>query len=168
MVEGMKSRFASDNLAYLRGRLALERHDWQQAVQHFSSVSPPIDADQPSWFDLTVAFHLLWSRALSDEPFDVTADDLTTPWLWFRQQPQLNVLRQVGALGSALALRRLGHVDLANRFAVWSLRDAEASPMESLADALTAVGLPTAPVEYLGDLDTLVDEMIAISADLGQ
>ena len=73
-----------------------------------------------------------------------------------------------GATATALALQRLGRIALANRFAAWVHRTAPDN--DALGDQFTGVlqlaGLPTTQIDADDDLDTLIDEVLAVADEL--
>ena len=97
----------------------MERQDWPNAAHWYSKVTEATEGGLTTWIDLAAAWHLLTSRCLSPEPTDIAANDLRDPWHCF-QNERLDVLRWHGAVSTAIALHRLGHDDLADRFVAWA------------------------------------------------
>lgn len=95
--------------------------------------------------------------------FHLTSADLIAPWQWFREDPNLTVLRHHGCVSTALALHRLGLDDLAQRFAAWVVRDFEATPLEELLHVLATAGINVPQEVPAEDLDTLIDELFAMA-----
>lgn len=98
----------------------------------------------------------------------ITGAELRDPWRWFRSE-LFNVLVWHGAVSSAVALDRLGHRDLAERFVRWARAADPGGVMVRFTRTLTAAGLdidPTDPADPADELNTLIDAVLAIADDL--
>ena len=66
-------------------------------------------------------------------------------------------------MSTAIALHRLGHDDLADRFVSWAYANDPNEMMGLFADRLEAAGLPTTPFDYGHDLVTVIAEVFAVA-----
>ena len=164
-VTDLDSRQASRLVAELHGAIAMERQDWPSAAHWYSKVTEATEGGLTTWIDLAAAWHLLTSRCLSPEPTDIAANDLRDPWHCF-QNERLDVLRWHGAVSTAIALHRLGHDDLADRFVAWAHANDPIGVMEKFASRLDAAGLPTTTIDPGDDLETLLVEVFAVAERL--
>jgi predicted ATPase len=162
LVAGLRSRQASRLLADLRGTLALQREDWPAAARWYGEVTSTTDGGLTTWFDLVAAWHHLGARCLTDEPGDVSGADLRDPWICFRNE-RIDVLRWHGAVATAIALRRLGEDDLAVRLAGWVNADDAVGIVEGFRPRLEAAGFDTTATSSGDDLETLIDEVLALA-----
>jgi hypothetical protein len=160
-VADLDSRYASGLLAELRGVIAMKRQDWHDAVRWYAKAADASDTGLHSWYDLVVAWHLLTARSLCAEPAVITGADLRDPWRCY-QNEHLDVLAFHGAVSTALALRRLGHHELSQRFATWAYAN-DTEVMPALASRLEAGGLIVTTVETTDSLDTLIAELDTIA-----
>jgi predicted ATPase len=161
----LQSRRAARLAAELHGVLAMVRNDWIEGVRWYSVVVAENERGLQSWFDLVATWHLLTARGLSPEPMVITGDDLRQPWRCFQEQ-HLDVLCWHGATATAIALHRLGHDDLANRFIAWVRVTVDTELSDHFLGRAEAAGLPTVVVESHDDLDTLIAETYAIADEL--
>ncbi len=154
------SRFANE----LQGTMARMRHDWAGATHWYGKVVAAGDGRLHSWLDLASSWYLLIARCLHAGPVRITGGELRDPWVCFRQEA-ITMLQWRGAVASALALHRLGHDDLADRFVAWSYANDPTGVMKisQFGDLLELAGIPTSHVECTDDLDTLVDELMVIA-----
>ncbi len=152
----------------LHGTVARMRHDWVGAAHWYGKVVDAGNGQLRQWFDLMAAWHLLTARCLCPGEIDITSHHLRDPWLCYREQ-RLDILRWRGAVATALALHRLGHTDLADRFADWVVRsELPRGLSDQFGGLLEIAGLPTAPVDDHDDLDTLIDELFTVADELDQ
>jgi hypothetical protein len=164
-VTDLDSREASRVLADLHGAIAMQRHDWQDAAHWYNKVTEETDGGLTTWFDLVAAWHLLAARCLSPEPVDISSAELRDPWHCFQNESH-DVLQWHGATSTALALHRLGHDDLADRFIKWAYANDTAYAMELFGPRLEAAGLPTTTIDREDDLETLITEVYAVADQL--
>lgn len=151
----------------LHGTMARARRDWAEAAHWYSKVVEVVNGKLRNWLDLSATWHLLAARCLGPGDVEISGDDLREPWRCYHQE-HLDVLRWHGAVSTALALQRLGHTGLADRFVAWAYRN---DPIEIMASAnfgglLEIAGLPTAQVDVASDLDTLLGELFEIADGL--
>ena len=79
-------------------------------------------------------------------------------------RPEPRWYRWFGATATAVAVHRIGHVDLADRLAAWALEHDPNGDMPQFArDVLQLAGLPTTPSRRDDDLDVLIDEVLALA-----
>lgn len=97
----------------------------------------------------------------------IAARDLGDPWRWFRSE-SINTLAWHGAVSSAIAVDRLGRRDLSDRLISWALRSDPGGVMDRFMRALAAAGLDHEPAVSTDELDTLIDEVIAIADQLAR
>jgi predicted ATPase len=161
-VVSLHSRQASRLLADLRGTIAMERQDWQDAAHWYGKVTEATESGLTTWFDLVAAWHLLTARCLCPEPAGITATDLRDPWLCY-QNERIDVLQWHGAVSTAVALRCLGHDDLADRFVGWAYANDAIRVMEKFTPRLEAAGLRTTTVDSRDDLETLIAEVLTVA-----
>jgi predicted ATPase len=159
---------ATRYLDELRGSIARTRHDWDDAIHWYRKV---VD-DQPypvrTWLGLAAVWHLLVARSLAADSDVIAGDDLCDPWRCYREEQFYNLLWH-GATSTAVALHRLGRTGLADRFVAMAKMSDPGNIMEGIfADVLDAAGLPTAEVDANGNLDTLLDELFTVAAELDQ
>jgi predicted ATPase len=164
-VAGLNSRRALRGVAELRGVLAMMRRDWVEGARWYGKVVADNDRGIQSWFDLVAAWHLLAARCLSPGPVDLTGDTLRQPWRCYQDQ-HIDVLRWHGVSATAIALHRLGHDDLADRFVAWLLANDTVGVATHFMIRIEAAGLPTAVAEPVDDLETLIAETYAIADQL--
>jgi predicted ATPase len=163
-VGNLDSELARRELAELRGVAATQRQDWTAAVGWYREAVG--DGGLRTWFDLTSAWSLILARALADEPFAPTGGELREPWECYLRE-HMYVLRWRGATSTALALHRLGHGELADRFVAWAHRNDSVGAMgRHFNGLLEAAGLPTRVVDEAIDLDTLLADLFAIADEL--
>jgi predicted ATPase len=161
-VSNLDSRQASRLLADLHGNNASQRQDWQDAARWYGKVVDETEGGLTTWFDLVAAWHLLATRCLCPEPPDITAAELRDPWHCY-QNERIDVLRWQGAVSTAIALHRIGHDDLADRFVSWAYASDPVGAMEVFADRLEAAGLSTTTVDHGDDLETLIAEVFTVA-----
>ena len=149
----------------LHGTVARMRHDWPGAARWYAKVVESGGGRLNSWIDLAAAWHLLTARCLSPEDIDITGSELRDPWTCCLEL-RFDELRWHGATTTALALQRLEHPDLANRFAVWATRNDQIGAMSFFVVLLEIAGLPTRTIESNDNLDTLIEELFTIADDL--
>lgn len=120
-----------------------------------------------TWFDLLAAWHLLTARSLGAEHVDITGAELREPWRCCREQ-HIDVLRHLGVVATALALHRLGHADLADRFIAFGHSNGPLGGMSRtwFGRLLEIVGLPTATIEPTDDLNTLLEDLFTVADGL--
>ena len=116
-----------------------------------------------NWYRLTVTWHALTANAIAGNP--ISGAELREPWRWFRDQ-SLYTLAWHGAVSSAIALDRVGHRDVAERFVWWAPESDPGGVMARFARTLAAAGLDVPESDRSEDLDTLIDEVIALANDL--
>jgi hypothetical protein len=138
----------------------MEREDWPGAVHWYTKAAEATENGLHTWFDLAVTWHLLTARSLCPEPAVITAADLRDPWQCYRNE-LLEVLKFHGAVSTAVALRRLGPHDLADRFAAWYYANDTVDQL--FVRRLAAAGFSPTSVESNDDLDTLVDEVLELA-----
>jgi hypothetical protein len=117
------------------------------------------------WFTLLTTWYLLAARALCAEPFAPTGAQLRDPWICFREE-HIAVLRWQGASATAVALQRLGHADLADRFVAWAVANDPIDIVAGFRHLLDPAGLPNRVVEDPGDLDGLLVELFAVADEI--
>ena len=161
-VADLNSRHAAQQLAELHGVMAMERHDWHAAARLYAKAAEAAESGLKTWFDLTVAWHLLTARCLCPEPLVITGAELRDPWQCY-QNEHLDVLQFHGAVSTALALRRLGHDDLSDRFVAWSYANDTTETMPLFASRLEAGGLSVTKFESGDDLETLIAEVLTMA-----
>ncbi len=167
-VGGLDSVGASCWLAELYGTVARMRYDWVGAAHWYGKATELCQGQLRTWFDLTAAWHLLIARCLISGKVDITGAELREPWSCFLDQRLLQK-RWQGAVATAVALQRLGHIELADRYASWALRHDPVGASRGLyGEVLEIAGLPTAQVERNEDLDVLIDELFAFADQLDQ
>ena len=161
-ITDLASRQASRMLADLHGNNASQRQDWQDAARWYGKAVDASEGGLTTWFDLVAAWHLLATRCLCPEPPDISAAELRDPWHCY-QNERIDVLRWHGAVSTAIALHRIGHDDLADRFVSWAYANDPVEFMEAFADRLEAAGLPTTAVDRGDSLETLIAETFAVA-----
>ena len=163
LVNDLNSVNATGAIAELRGHLAVKSGDWAAAAHCFSETVAAQAVEHPNWYRLTVTWHALTANAIAGNP--ISGAELREPWRWFRDQ-SLFTLAWHGAVSSAIALDRVGHRNLGERF-VWWARDSDpGGVMARFGPTLAAAGLDVPESDRLEDLDTLIDEVIALANDL--
>jgi predicted ATPase len=163
-VQELRSQRAAEEFDELLATMARTRGDWTEAAMRYTRVAAARHGQRPTWFSLMVAWHGLAARALGDAPFDISGDDLVEPWRWLRDE-HLTVLTHHGAASTAVALHRLCHDELADRFVAWIVHNDE-NFTDMFNDVLEAAGLPTTPIDRDDDLETLIDELTLVAASL--
>ena len=161
-VTDLDSRHALRLVADLHGTIAMARQDWHDAAHWYGKVTEETDGGLTTWFDLAAAWHLLTARCLCPQPTDIMATDLRDPWHCF-QNERHDVLRWHGAVSTAIALHRLGHDDLADRFVAWAHANDTIGAMEKFTTRLDAAGLPTTTIDPGDDLDILLVEVFTVA-----
>jgi predicted ATPase len=160
------STVASSWLAEIHGTVARMRHDWVGAVQWYGKVTELGTGQLRTWLDLTAAWHLVTARCLCSGEVDITAAELREPWRCFLDQ-RLGQKRWQGAVATAVALKRLGRIELADRFATWARRNDGVGAMKgTYSDVLNIAGLPTVEIDRDDDLDALIDNLFAVADEL--
>jgi hypothetical protein len=151
----------------LHGTIARSRCDWAGAVEWYGKIVDAADGQLRHWSDLSAAWHLLTARSMCPDRFDVTGSDLLDPWRCYVEQ-RIHVLRWRGAVATALALHRVGHTALADRFVAWAHRNDPKGIMQidQFGGLLAIAGLPTTDVVEIDDLDTLIDELSEVAHEL--
>jgi predicted ATPase/class 3 adenylate cyclase len=167
LTPGLHSDRATRLLHDLYGTVARLRHDWAEAAHWYRKVVQAGDGSLRTWFDLVAAWHLLTARCLSAEHVEITGAELREPWRCCREQ-HIDVLQHLGVVATALALHRLGHDDLADRFIAWEHSNDALGVMSrtGFGDLLEIVGLPIATIEPTDNLDTLVAELFTVADSL--
>ena len=161
LAASLDSKWASAGVAELNGLLAALRHDWPAAANWYRQARA--DGAMRWSLDLAAAFHLLTAQAMSGAPFELAGADLREPWRFYRDQ-NLTGYSWFGATATAVAVHRIGHVDLADRLAAWALEHDPNGDMPQFArDVLQLAGLPTTPGRRDDDLDVLIDEVLALA-----
>jgi hypothetical protein len=146
--------------------VAEARHDWPTAVHWYSKADAARSGPMASWVDLATNWHLMTARALDSAPFVATGADLRDPWICFRGEV-LDTLLWHGAVSTALALHRLGHTDLADRFVALARQTDVTGFMPSNFDPLLEIaGLPTREVSERQNVDALIDELFVIADEV--
>jgi predicted ATPase/class 3 adenylate cyclase len=163
----LHSDFATRSLDDLYGTVARTRHNWSEAAHWYGKVVQAGDGGLRTWFDLVAAWHLLTARCLSAEHLEITGAELREPWLCFSEQ-HIDVLQHYGVIATALALNRLGHDDLADRFIAWGHSNDPVGVMSwtGFGDLLEIAGLPIATVKQTDDLETLLDDLFTVADGL--
>ena len=149
-----------------------------QQIMHMTGFDPAaasarrVDAGNGKlrqWMDLSAAWHLLTARSLCPDEFDITGSDLLDPWRCYLEQ-RIHVLRWRGSVATALALHRVDHTDLADRFVAWAHRNDPKGIMKvtQFDGLLEIAGLPTTDVVEIDDLDTLIDQLSIVADELDQ
>lgn len=110
-----------------------------------------------------MTWHALTANAIAGNP--ISGAELREPWRWFRDQ-SLYTLAWHGAVSSAITLDRVGHRDVAERFVWWAPESDPGGVMARFAPTLAAAGLDVPESDRSEDLDTLIDEVIALANDL--
>lgn len=152
----------------VHGTVARIRHDWVDAAHCYGKVVDARNGRLRTWMDLSAAWHLLTARCLCPGELDIAGHHLRDPWLCYREQGH-DVLRWRGSVATALALHRLGHTDLANRFAASVLlSDHEVVSSDQFVGVLEIAGLPTTDIDENDDLDTLIDQMLIVADEIDQ
>lgn len=151
----------------LYGTVARERHDWAEAEHWYGKVVEAGDGSMRTWFDLVAAWHLLTARSLGAEHVEITGAELREPWRCCREQ-HIDVLRHLGVVATALALHRLGHDDLADRFIAWGHSNDTHGVMSwtMFGDLLEIAGQPIATIKPTDDLDTLLEDLFTVADGL--
>ncbi len=116
LAASLDSKWASVGVAELNGLLAAHRHDWPAAANWYRQARA--DGAMRWYLDLAAGFHLLTAQAMSGAPFELAGADLREPWRFYRDQNFIG-FRWLGATATAVAVHRIGHVDLADRLAAW-------------------------------------------------
>lgn len=166
-VEGLGSARAQQVYAELHGALAMQRQEWSVAATWYQQVTEAIEGGITSWFDLSSAWNHLTARALSPEPFVLLGADLRDPWQAFLDE-RIDVLQFRGSVASAVALARIGHVDLADRFVAWLVANDRLDTLPIFAARIAAAGLPSRVVPPSDTLEELIAETFAIAAALDE
>ncbi len=164
-VATLSSRRATRLAAELRGVIAMHCDDFAEAAHWYGVVVDATVGGLTTWVDLASAWHRMTARCLSDGPVSFSDAQLCDPWRCFFDE-HLDVLRYHGAVSTALALHRLGHDELADRFVAWAYANDTLEVMGVFAHRLEVGGLPTTTVESLDDLPTLVEELFAFAEGL--
>ncbi len=169
LVDEMDSAGLARMVDELRGTVARIGHDWVGAAHWYGKVVDAGNGELRHWLDLAAAWHLLTACSLGPDEFDISGSRLLDPWRCYREQ-RVDILRWRGAVATALALHRLGHTDLADRFIAWAHR---ADPKGIMHDAqfdglLEIAGLPMTDVVEIDDLDTLIDQLRIVADELDQ
>lgn len=164
-VAGLGSRRASRLLAELYGVLAMQRCDWPTAAHWYGEVTAATEGGINTWLDLAAAWHHLTARCLCPEPVVVTGDDLRAPWQCFLDE-QIDVLKYHGSVSTAIALDRLGLVDLSERLLAWFRANDDLNVLHVFASRLEAAGLPRTAIESTDTLDALIAEVMAVADTL--
>lgn len=167
-VAGLDSRRASRQLAELRGVLAMQRCDWQAAAHWYGEVTAATEGGITSWLDLAAAWHHLTARGLSPQPMVVTGDDLRGPWQALLDE-QIDVLKYLGSVATAIALDRIGRSDLAERLLAWFRANDAIAIYAMFTTRLSAAGLPknpAAPVDPADTLDSLIAEIMTVADEI--
>lgn len=162
---GLDSKLAARGLAELRGTVARARGDWAQAACWYGEIVAGSGAAPRTWFDLAVAWHLLTTRALSEQPFTPTGGDLRDGWICLREE-HLYVLQWLGATASAVAVHRLGRLDLAERLVAWASEDQTIDAMSLFGSAVDAAGIARRVFDQPLDLDALLEELFEVADEL--
>ena len=157
---------AARHLAELNGFIAEQRKDWATAAKWYGQFVTAQHGQVPTPNDLSVAWHYLTVRSLDTAPFQPSGAELRDPWQYYRDQLSLGQAWN-GATATAVALHRLRKDLLADRFAIWAMRDT-VGIMEpyGFATRLKVAGLPTTHIDQHDELDTLIDELLAIADEL--
>ncbi len=155
-----RARSATDELC---GHLAVARNDWDAAASCFSAANESLTVERPNWFRLAVAWHSLTAHAMAGHR--ISGAELGDPWRWFRSE-LINVLAWHGAISSAVALDRMGYRDLAERFVRWARSADPGGVMDVFARTLRTAGLDVESTGHVDQLDTLIDEVLAIAVEL--
>ena len=164
-VAGLHSGRASLGVAELHGVVARSRLDWPGAARWYGQVDAARDGALRTWFDLAVAWHLLTARALCDEPLGLTGAQLRDPWQCMLDE-HIEVLQWLGVTATALALHRIGHRDLAERFVAWGVGHDPTDAMPIFEAALAAGGLTLEAAAANSDLDRLLETLFALADEL--
>jgi predicted ATPase len=164
-VTDLHSRHATRLVAELHGAIAMERQDWRNAAHWYRKVTASTEGGLTTWFDLVAAWHLLTARCLCPDPVDISATDLRDPWHCY-QNERIDALQWHGAVSTAIALLRLGHDDLADRFIGWAHANDSTGVMETFTPRLEAAGLPTTIVSPGDDLEALIAEVFTVADHL--
>lgn len=152
----------------LRGTVARIRYDWVGTAFWYGKVVDAGNGLLHHWIDLSAAWHLLTARCLCPGDLDIAGHHLSGPWLCYREQHH-DLLRWRGSVATALALHRLGHTDLADRFATWVLLSGHEPVMTpQFVGVLEIAGLPTTDIDGNDDLDTLIDELLIVADEIDQ
>ena len=163
---GLGSARASKLTAVLRGAVARMRHDWSACAGALAEAIQVRDGALQGIMDLSAAWQLLIARCLETEPVVLTGAELREPWRCYAHD-HLPIQRWHGAVASAIALHRLGHTHLADRFIAWARRD---DPLDLVGtvfdDVLSIAGLPTTQIDNDDDLDRLLDELRVVADQL--
>jgi predicted ATPase len=163
---GLDSVAAARLVAGLRGTVARMRLDWTAAAAAYAQAVDVLDGSLQGVVDLSAAWHLLTARCLGSGPIELTGAELREPWRCL-VDGQLDIQRWHGAVASAIALHRLGHTSLADRFIAWAQRDDPLDVVGTMfGDVLHAAGLPTAEGVGDDDLPCLLGELRAIASQL--
>jgi predicted ATPase len=162
-VNALNSARASQRLAEVRGLVARQRRNWSEAVKWYGQIVRSRTGGPPTLFTLADAWNLMTVRSLDTGPFEITGAELREPWLTYHDL-RADSMRWGGATSTALALQRLGHTALADRFAAWARRHDTVGIMSTYYDVVLEIaGLPTAPVDGDDDLETLVRELFVMA-----
>ncbi|HSB86548.1 MAG TPA: hypothetical protein VLD86_09570, partial [Ilumatobacteraceae bacterium] len=164
-VAQLHSNQASRGLAELYGVVSRSCHDWSAAAAWYGQIDAARSGGLRTWFDLTVAWHLLTARALCEEPFELTGAQLREPWHCLREQ-HIDVLQWHGATSTALALHRIGRDDVSDRLVAWAFGHDPMGSMSVFREVLETAGLPTAQCDATEDLDVVLDRVFAIADEL--
>ena len=162
LVASLQSCSADSASAELCGHLAMARGDWARAATMFGKAIDVMGNERPGWFSVAVAWHSLTAKGLAGEP--ITGAELRDPWRWFRDE-LIEVLAWHGAVSSAVALDRLGHRELAERFVRWGRLADPGGVMERFGRTLGVSGLDAVSVGGAepDELDTLIEELIVLA-----
>ena len=161
-VADLDSRRASRLLAELQGVMAMERQDWPAAAHWYRLVTEDAEGNLATSLDLVAAWRFLTARCLCAEPVSITGAELRDPWHCY-QVEGLDHLQWNGAVATAIALHRLGHDELADRFVSWAFAHDNVAIMDAYAIRLEAAGLPTTEIDSEDDLETLIAEVFAVA-----
>jgi predicted ATPase len=151
----------------LRGTIARIGHDWVGAAHWYGRVIDGGNGELRTWFDLSAAWHLLTARSMRSDEFDTTGSQLLDPWRCFQEQRH-DILQWRGSVATALALHRVGHTDLADRFIAWAHgHDPKGFMRNAQFDGLLDIaGLPTTDLVEIDDLETLIDHLSIVADEL--
>ena len=162
-VESLASKRGLQRLAEVRGLVARQRRDWSDAVKWYSEIVRSRRGGPQTLFTLADAWNLMTVRSLDAAPFEITGAELRDPWLTYRDL-HADSMRWDGATSTALALQRLGHTGLADRFVVWAWTHDTVGIMSRYFEVVLEIaGLPTEHVDSSDDLDTLIQELFVIA-----
>jgi len=167
LVEALHSTRATRSVDELKGSIARERRNWNDAVYWYRKVVDAQRGPMRTWLDLASTWHLLTARCMSTSDVTITGDDLREPWRCFREEHH-DILVWHGTTATAIALHRLGHTSLAERFVAWAYQDNPEAMTTLFGGLLEIAGLRTIAIEADDDLDTLLDELFTIAAELDQ